>query len=262
MLKSLSISGMLIRMDLKGKLFKDCLKQREIMPKPSNACMQELYDQPQFIHKACIHSIFEAPPIKDGSTRELRCLYDTLNQHMGVLKTMKYDCFDTFITAATKLKFNQSVMDKWKKFSWDCESVPLYSELLKFLSSEARGVYNMVGESEQRCPVVMQGKKTISRPSYAVIINDICLSCGKAKHSLYSCKTFQVLSHEWKVGVVEGNKLFMNCLGSRHFVRDCPSGQRCRSVTSHTIRDCTLMPWARIIRHPKRAHTLGIVGRC
>ena len=74
---------------------------------------------------------------------------DTLNQqiHVHALKAMKCDCFNTFITAAAELRLNQSVTCKWQKFSQDCESVPLYSELLKLLDLEARGAENMMGES-------------------------------------------------------------------------------------------------------------------
>ena len=30
------------------------------------------------------------------------------------------------------------------------------------------------------------------------------------------------------MGVAKDNKLCMNCLGTRHFVKECPSGQRCK----------------------------------
>ena len=141
---------------------------------------------------------------------------------------MKHDSFDTFITADAELKVNQSAMREWQKFSRKCESVPPYSALLKFLDLEAKGAENKVEDSERRRPVVTSGKKTISRPSYTVNIDDTCVACRKAKHPLYTCKTFQALSHQRKMGVVKDNKLCSNCFGSGHFVKECPSSQRCK----------------------------------
>ena len=106
---------------------------------------------------------------------------------------MKYDCFDIFITVAAELKFNQSITPEWQKFSHDCESVPLYSELLKFLDLEVRGAENTVRDGEHGYPIITPGKKTTSRSSYPVTIDDTCVACKKAKHPLYPCKMFQVL---------------------------------------------------------------------
>ena len=57
-----------------------------------------------------------------------------LHQHIRVLKAMKHDCFNAFITPAAKINFNHSTMYEWQKVSHDCESVALYLELLKFLN--------------------------------------------------------------------------------------------------------------------------------
>ena len=126
-------------------------------------------------------TILHAPPLKDGSATELRCLHDTLNQHLRVLKAIKHDLFDRFITGAAELKFNQLAMCEWQKFSREFESIPPYSDLLKFLDLEAKGAENTVEGSKCRHPVVMSSKKTISRPSYMVNINDTCVACKRDK---------------------------------------------------------------------------------
>ena len=172
------------------------------MLKPSNICLPERYNQPQLIHLAHVCAILEAAPLKEGSAKELRLLHDTLNQHLRALKAMEHDCFETFITAAAELKFNQVAMCERQKFSCECESVPLYTALLKFLDVEARGPKNTVGGDECRRLVVTSGNKTIWR-SYAVNIDDTCMGCKKANHPLYTFKMFQGLSHERKMGVVK-----------------------------------------------------------
>ena len=114
-----------------------------------------------------------------------------------------------------------------------------------------------MGYDERRCPVVTPGKKAISRPSYAVNIDNTCVVCKKAKHPHYFCKMFHALSHKRKMGMVKNNKLCLNCLGSGYFLKECLFGQKCKSVTSHAIRGYTSMPRVRIVRHLRRAWTLG-----
>ena len=117
-----------------------------------------------------------------------------------------------------------------------------------------------MGESEGRHPVVTPDKKTVSRPSYVVIIDDPCVGCRKAKHPLYSCKMFQALSHECKIGVVKDNKLHvcLNSLGSGHFVKSVRLAIGVSSVTDHITRGCILIPSLRIVRQLKWVSTLRI----
>ena len=212
-------------------------------------CLQEHYDWPRLIHQAHVHAILEAPPIKDGRMKELRHLHNMLK------------CFDTFI-AASELKFNQSAMCEWQKFSQDWESVHLYSELLRFLDLEAREAENTaMGDSERRRSVAPPGKKTILRPSYPVNVNEMCMGCKQTNHPLYICKMFQALSYKLKMGVVKNNKLRLSRLGSGHFVKECPSGQKCKKchqphhswlhidAKSEDCKASTPVKWARTLEH-------------
>ena len=96
--------------DGSAKLVIQGLSQTEGNYSEAIKCLQERYDRPRLIHQAHVRAILEAPPLKDGSAKELRRLHDTLNQHLHALKAMKHDCLETFITAAAELKFNQSAM--------------------------------------------------------------------------------------------------------------------------------------------------------
>ena len=54
-----------------------------------------------------------------------------------------------------------------------------------------------------------------------------CVACKKANHPLYSCKSFQAIMQERKIGMVKDSKLCIICLGSENFVKECLSFQRC-----------------------------------
>ena len=45
-------------------------------------CLKSRYNWPRLIHKAHVKIILEAPPLKDGSGKELRALHDTVQQHV------------------------------------------------------------------------------------------------------------------------------------------------------------------------------------
>ena len=64
----------------------------------------EHYDKPRLIHHEYVRSIVEAPSLKEGSGRELRCLHDVPSRHLHALTT-RYP-YEPFVTARIKLKLH------------------------------------------------------------------------------------------------------------------------------------------------------------
>ena len=54
-------------------------------------CLKARYDQPRLIQRTHVQSIVDAPPLKDGSGKELRKLHDNLQQHLRALGTLGCD---------------------------------------------------------------------------------------------------------------------------------------------------------------------------
>ena len=48
-------------------------------------CLQERYDHPRQIHQTHMHRIVEAPPLKEGTGKEIHALYDLVTQHLRAL---------------------------------------------------------------------------------------------------------------------------------------------------------------------------------
>ena len=44
-------------------------------------CLNKHYDQPQLVHKEHVRNIMDMVPVKNGSDKELRHLYDAAIQH-------------------------------------------------------------------------------------------------------------------------------------------------------------------------------------
>ena len=78
--------------------------------------------------------ILEAPLLKEGSGKELRCLHDSVQQHLRALKAMECELPGSFITSILKLKLDQDTMFEWQKCSHESTTVPHYSKLLDFIN--------------------------------------------------------------------------------------------------------------------------------
>ena len=61
--------------------------------------------------------ILEAPPLKDGDSKELHKLHDTMQQYTRVLKAMDCEPSGPFLTSVIELKLDTTPMFEWQKHS-------------------------------------------------------------------------------------------------------------------------------------------------
>ena len=76
--------------------------------------------------------------LKDGNGKEVRHLYDTVQQHLRALKALGNEPSGPFITSMLELKLDTNIAFEWHKYSQDSEEVPHYSKLLEFLNLKAQ----------------------------------------------------------------------------------------------------------------------------
>ena len=132
----------------------------------------------------------DAVPVKNGSDKELRRLYDAATQRYRSLKAAKTDSFDTVLTVILQQKLDEKTRLKWAEFSSEHESVPPCTELLKFLDLQARQLESVaqVGHkhasgSDRKIPSV--------KPFYAISTDNACLACKKRGHQIHTCSVFK-----------------------------------------------------------------------
>ena len=80
-------------------------------------CLKERYDRPRLVQEEHIHSIVDAVPVKNGSDKELRRLYDAATQHYRALKAAKSDSFDTVLTVILQQKLDEKSRLKWAELA-------------------------------------------------------------------------------------------------------------------------------------------------
>ena len=197
-------------------------------------CLKGRYNRPRLIHQAHVKSILDAPPLKDGTGKEIRKLHDTVMQHLRALKSMGYDPPGPFITSTLELKLDQVTMFEWQKHSVKAEDVPHYQDILDFLNLRAQATESTLVDS---------GTKK-SNPKKGYVASHVahsntsgqCVVC-KDKHPLYACPRFKDMDHDSKLAILKTNRLCLNCFSSNHFVKQCKSVHRCKQCQKqhHTL---------------------------
>ena len=180
------------------------------------------------IYRAHTHAILDAPSLKDGNSKELRHLHDVAKQHLCALKVMKYDTFALLVTSMLELKLDHTTMFEWQWHMQSSNTVPDFDDLLEFSNLRARAGENTAREGERKCQVPPPEKKAVTRPSYAVSVEEYCVVCKTAKHPLYECKVFYGLPHAQKITIMRDNGLCLKCLRPGHFANQCSSAQKCK----------------------------------
>ena len=191
-------------------------------------CLKARYDRPCLIHQTHVRLIVEAPPLKEGSGKELRRLHDAVQQHLRALKAMGCEPPGPFVTSVLELKLNQTTMFEWQKQS---SNVPHYTELLGFLNLRAQASESLSGS---------QKKQSSTHVSFAASTSDSPLSCPICKresHPLYAFPEFKRLPHDKQMEVVKANGLCLNCLRPGHFLKKCKSLHHCKTYQKphHTL---------------------------
>lgn len=74
-------------------------------------CLQERYDRPRQIHQTHVRRIVEAPPLKEGTGKEIR---DMVIQHLRALKSLGHEPSQASLL---EMKLDPTTMFEWQKQS-------------------------------------------------------------------------------------------------------------------------------------------------
>ena len=198
-------------------------------------CLKECYNKPRLTHQAHVWMIIEAPPLKDGTGRELRKLHDNVQQHIRALQSLGYDAPGAFLTSIIELKLDQTTMFEWQRHSQSSIDVPPPGDLLKFLDMRAQAAESSAPgkhsiRPEAHMPHSHSPRPTASKsvPSFVAAVSTPinCVVCKSGSHPLYSCTNFKALEYNEKMSTVKSNNLCLNCLHHGHRMKDCKSSHR------------------------------------
>ena len=152
------------------------------------ASLKARYNRPRLIHQAHVRKIYEAASLKEGTGRELRRLYDIVQQHLRALKAMGHEPRGSFITALIELKMDPDTMFEWQKASQDSTDVPHYKKVLEFLNLRVQASETCSGDSKKHSRVEAKRPSPKAVTSFTASASDSnCSLCKDQKHPLYAC---------------------------------------------------------------------------
>ena len=86
-------------------------QQSQLLIEPVDSLVCLYY---HYCSESCLAcAILDAPFLKDGNSKELRCLHDVANQHHCALKLMKYETSASFVMSILELNLDQATI-KWQ----------------------------------------------------------------------------------------------------------------------------------------------------
>ena len=154
-------------------------------------CLKSRFDRPRLIHCTHVQMIVDAPPLKEGTGKELRRLHDTMQQHVRALKTLGCELPGKFITSNIELKLDVDTLFKWQKHSQANADVPHYQVLLNFINLRAQASETScttqtrkVSRNDQHIRK-SQGKMVTSFVTSSNSTDGNCVVCETDKHPLY-----------------------------------------------------------------------------
>ena len=113
-------------------------------------CLKGRYNRTCLIHRTLhVQTIKDTPHLKDGSSKELCHLHDTLQRRLRALKTMKSEPDPSFITSIIGLKLDETTLFECQKHSQEkVDEIPHYLSILEFIDLCAQA-----SESEAKCTI-------------------------------------------------------------------------------------------------------------
>lgn len=166
--------------------------------------------------------IVDAPPLKEGSGKELQQLHDTVQQHFHALKTLRCNLPGQFITSMIELKLDIDTLFEWQKHSQVETNVCHYEALLEFRVQALKSSHAILKKQSQ------SSKKPHGRVTSFTANSEVDSNytvCKTDKHPLYLCAKFKAMSYKNKT---QANRLCINSLSAGHFKAQCKSAQGCR----------------------------------
>lgn len=160
---------------------------------------------------------------KENGNAIRQVLDGVLNTHIRALQALKrpiQQWNDLLIYIVTS-KLDITTIKEWEN-TLESTMMPGFNELITFLTKRCQTLEAVANQHQQsqvsnNIRKVGQNKATAA---HATVTSAKCFYC-KGEHQMYQCKTFQSLPVSKRKNQVKLKGLCLNCLRSKHLVKDC-----------------------------------------
>lgn len=212
------------------------------------------YQNVRFLATSYFNEIFDAQPVKNPHSKELRHLVDTFSENISALKALKFKVEDWSFLLFNILLRKIDIKSRTEFEVEHCKiDVPTYDHLKVFLSNKCKAletVQNLTPSAQSSSSNSNYNKSknynftstTASQSNYkrsnmpATYVNTVdssplntkqkCIMCPST-HSLFRCPLFLAKTPTDRLAFVRQNNLCGNCLRP-HPIRNCPVSIHCK----------------------------------
>ena len=201
------------------------------------------YSDSNLLTNAYLEALMESPNCKRDFA-SCRTFATTIMENLGALQVLGHDTkgWAALLIFMLRKKLNPDLRERWEKYIISV-ATPAIDDLVNFLNSEARVLEAAQPDSNikpnskgQEKPLVRSTKPIRSATALMVSTNPSqkasCLECG-AQHFIYQCHIFSKKKPFEKLRLVKRHRLCLNCLGTGHYLKDCPIKSTCKHCSNH-----------------------------
>ena len=195
--------------------------------------LEERYANPRMIARTHLTSIFEYPNVKSESSKDLRKLIETTEQHRLGLENLgqPVNQFDLVFVYIVSNKLDSETRKQWE-LSTTSTDFQTYQQLKTFVESRCQAleapVVNVTKHKDFEVKVNQRDPRSFTQSYATHWKKDSCLACDANDHKLYGYPKFEQMSRQEKASFIERNNLCFNCLRVGHRLDACPSQSSCR----------------------------------
>lgn len=240
-----------LRSALKGRAFKTIESMETTGRNYEDALtmLHKKYDRKRQVIERHWNILNEFPRITKDSAGSLEELVDTFRQHLRAIenKGQLVDTWSIPIIHLIRAKINPTLMTQWE-ISIKTNEIKSHTDLLDFLEARANCSEHTISASKISIPVPTAVNPRKPKPgipnrdrqgthprgqSFVTTVNSTiakltCPICKEA-HKIYGCETFQKMTTPERSQAVAKAELCINCLGTRHYAKNCLSPQTCQT---------------------------------
>ncbi|XP_039303404.1 uncharacterized protein LOC120357308 [Solenopsis invicta] len=185
--------------------------------------LRERYENERIAVQNHIKSIFELPVLRRKNGNVLRHILDGLLKHTRALRALgrPTDQWDDILIHIVTSKLDFITIKEWEN-TLQPRELPTIQEFIEFLTKrcqtlEAVARRTFLGNQNVN---LKQNSNVKVIASHAAVSDVKCAQC-KGDHQIYHCQIFKELPIAERLNKVKSLKLCLNCLKSKHMIKDC-----------------------------------------
>ncbi|XP_039303397.1 uncharacterized protein LOC120357307 [Solenopsis invicta] len=185
--------------------------------------LRERYENERIAVQNHIKSIFELPVLRRENGNVLRNILDGLLKHTRALRALgrPTDQWDDILIHIVTSKLDFITIKEWEN-TLQPRELPTIQEFIEFLTKrcqtlEAVARRTFLGNQNVN---LKQNSNVKVIASHAAVSDVKCAQC-KGDHQIYHCQIFKELPIAERLNKVKSLKLCLNCLRSKHMIKDC-----------------------------------------